>query len=98
MKENVGKTDQVMRSVLGPMLIAAGYSRLARGGSTFLGSLGIMAGTALLESAITRVCPLNELMGVDTRDPLSAAQDRAATLEESRLPVEREASVGMLPS
>lgn len=68
MKENVGKKDQLVRSLLGPALLVGGYF-LLKGKKGNLGGLGSMiAGTLIAESAITRVCPVNEFFGIDTRE------------------------------
>lgn len=67
MKENVGTEDQILRSVLGPVLMAIGYTRLgAREGRT-AGLATMIAGALTIESAITHVCPASFLLGIDTR-------------------------------
>lgn len=71
MKENVGKKDRLIRSVVGPALITLGYKGLG-GNKGHLGGLSaIVVGTLLLESAITKVCPVNAFLGVDTREKKS---------------------------
>jgi hypothetical protein len=67
MKENVGTADRAIRSVLGPALVLAGYARLGGRHGNPLGLAAMIAGTLVLESAITRVCPVNAMAGVDTR-------------------------------
>lgn len=67
MKENVGKKDQMLRSVAGPALMVAGYQLLGGNKGRLPGLLAIVAGSLIVESAITRVCPLNEALGMDTR-------------------------------
>lgn len=68
MKENVGRGDQIARSIVGPALMGLGYFALG-GDEGRLGGLStIVSGAVLVESAITRVCPLNALFGIDTRN------------------------------
>lgn len=79
MKENVGDTDQVLRLLLGPALMLYGLRRRQR----MSGVLSLIAGTLTLESGITRVCPLNAALGIDTRrqpriDRMPAAPPAAA--------------------
>lgn len=67
MKENVGKKDRLIRSLVGPGLIVLGYFFL-KGKKGNLGGLSsIVVGSLLAESAITKVCPVNEFFGIDTR-------------------------------
>jgi uncharacterized membrane protein len=67
MKENVGGADQLLRTIIGPALITAGLSRFgARSGST-AGLLALVGGALILESAITRTCPVNAALQIDTR-------------------------------
>lgn len=68
MKENVGKQDQLIRSVVGPGLLVLGYFFLRKKKSSLGGIASIVTGTLLAESAITRVCPVNEFFGIDTRE------------------------------
>jgi hypothetical protein len=70
MKENVGRKDQAVRSVVGPMLMAAGYWTLGGNKGRFWGIFAIVTGALIIESAITRVCPTNALAGIDTRESL----------------------------
>lgn len=70
MRENVGGWDRAARWIAGPALLALGYARWggSRGG---LGGLAAMlAGALVTETAVTRVCPLNEVLGVDTAPAL----------------------------
>lgn len=65
MQENVGDTDRLLRIGIGASLATLGVLRLRSGR---LGpALLFASGALLLESAITRVCPLNSLLGIDTR-------------------------------
>lgn len=68
MKENVGKKDRLIRSFVGPALLLGGYF-LLKGKKSNLGGLSSMIlGTMITESAITKVCPVNEFFGIDTRE------------------------------
>ena len=80
MKENVGSIDRAARSVLGPAMLVLGYSSLGGGKGKPLGLLTMMAGVSLIESAITRVCPLSALLGIDTRSTQEKIRDRNAAL------------------
>jgi len=82
MRENVGKTDQKMRMVAGPALVLIGYYGLGGKEGRPLGLLGMIAGLATVESAITRVCPLNTFFGIDSRSREEAAADLIARLDE----------------
>jgi hypothetical protein len=67
MKENVGSWDRILRSVAGPGLLALGYFWM-RGRQGRLPAVAAMVGGALItETALTQVCPLNRVLGVDTR-------------------------------
>ena len=66
MKENVGGADRAMRAVLGPALLALGYARWGGSEGALPGLLAMLGGALIAETAITRVCPLNEVAGVDT--------------------------------
>lgn len=66
MKQNVGQADRAMRSVLGPALLALGYTTLnGREGGT-AGVAAMAAGAIITGTAITRFCPINALFGIDT--------------------------------
>jgi uncharacterized membrane protein len=56
--------DRGVRAVLGPALVAWGAADLRR--SPARGAAAMVAGALIAESALTRVCPLNEALGVDT--------------------------------
>jgi hypothetical protein len=66
MKENVGTADQALRAVTGPALMALGYTRFGGHEGRMVGLATMIAGVLLLESAITRVCPVNWVLGIDT--------------------------------
>lgn len=68
MKENVGRSDQLLRFALAPAL--AGYA-LSRARQNALSALVAAAGSAaVFESALSRTCPLNALFRRDTRSLL----------------------------
>jgi len=67
MKENVGTADRIVRSIAGPALMAVGYTKLRGRRGRPAGLMAMIGGALLAESAITRVCPLNALFGIDTR-------------------------------
>jgi hypothetical protein len=66
MKENVGTTDRTFRALAAPAIMAVGYTRLGGNEGSTEGLATMIAGALLLESAITRVCPVNALLGIDT--------------------------------
>ena len=68
MKENVGKKDQLIRSFIGPALLVGGYFLLKSKKGTLSGLGSMIVGTLISESAITKVCPVNEFFGIDTRE------------------------------
>lgn len=68
MKENVGSRDRKLRSIAAPALIGLGYALLG-GNKGRLGGLAVIVmGSLIAESAVTKVCPLNALLGIDTRE------------------------------
>lgn len=66
MRENVGGADRVGRAVVGPALMALGLTWLGATRGSAVGLLATVGGALLAETAITRVCPLNEVLGIDT--------------------------------
>jgi hypothetical protein len=80
MKENVGNVDRAVRAVLGPTLIVLGYQQLRGKRVAPLGLLAIVSGALLMETAITRVCPLNSAFGLDTRTDEERARDAGLSL------------------
>jgi uncharacterized membrane protein len=77
MKENVGSNDRTLRSIVGPALILIGYTFMGGYRGRLKGLLTMMAGTAVADSAITRVCPLSAVLGIDSRDPWEQVRDRS---------------------
>lgn len=66
MRENVGGWDRLGRAIIGPALVGAGYGFLGGRNGRLGGLAAMIAGALVTETAITRVCPLNEVVGVDT--------------------------------
>ena len=63
MKCNVGKTDRIIRIVLGIILLVAGI--VAPVGMTWRVVLLVIAAVALV-TAIIRFCPANAIVGIDS--------------------------------
>ena len=68
MKENVGRNDQTMRAVVGPLLLTAGYAFLGGKRGKGKGLMTMLAGAMMTETAITRTCPVNKVLGIDTTE------------------------------
>jgi hypothetical protein len=66
-QENVGGNDLTIRWLLGPALLLLGLTALGARRGRPGGLLALVAGTSVVESAITRTCPLNHVLGIDTR-------------------------------
>jgi hypothetical protein len=65
MRENVGTADAILRSVVGAAVLYAAVREL---GLRQVRPAALMTlGALLVESAMTRVCPVNYLLGLDTR-------------------------------
>lgn len=88
MRENVGHTDRLVRSILGPVLIVRGLGQLLMGKRR--GVFGIIAGTLVVESAVTRVCPLSAALGIDTRSTNERMSDFRADVSEQTERIEHE--------
>lgn len=71
MKENVGHKDRLIRALVGPALIGIGYLALGGNKGKLAGLGTIVTGTLLAESAVTKVCPVNAFLGIDTREKKS---------------------------
>jgi hypothetical protein len=67
MQENVGDRDRRLRFVVGPTLLAAGLGPLGAREGRLGGLAALVAGALTLESAITRTCPVNAALGIDSR-------------------------------
>lgn len=66
MRENVGGMDRAWRALVGPGLLALGYGRWGGREGTLPGLLAMLGGVLITETALTRVCPMNEVLNVDT--------------------------------
>lgn len=77
MQENVGNTDRLLRIGIGASLATVGLLRLKSG--RIGPALFLASGVLLLESAITRVCPVNSLLGIDTRKVRALGEGSAAS-------------------
>jgi hypothetical protein len=66
MKHNVGQADHAMRGVLGPALLALGYTTLNSREGEAVGVVAMAAGAIITGTAITRFCPINAVLGIDT--------------------------------
>ena len=75
MKENVGRTDQTLRSIVGPLMLVMGYHWLNGNRGKPAGLAAMIFGALIIESAITRTCPLNAFLGIDTTERLPAPTD-----------------------
>jgi hypothetical protein len=65
MRENVGATDALVRTVIGGALIYVAVRELE---PRWVRPAALLTlGSLLVESAVTRVCPVNHLLGLDTR-------------------------------
>jgi len=92
MQENVGNTDRLLRIGIGASLATIGLLRLKSG---HVGpALFLAAGALLLESAITRVCPVNSLLGLDTR---ALGEGSTGTPALSDAPPQADAPVTIFP-
>lgn len=65
MQENVGRMDSWIRLGLGGGLAVAGIRALK--GGLVMPAVLFTTSALLVKSAITRVCPVNGLLGIDTR-------------------------------
>lgn len=88
MKENVGRIDQTGRFIIGPTLAALGYAWFGGNRGKLTGLAAMIVGTLITESAITRVCPVSRLFGIDTRTQRERDRDLQDLLQlhERRVP------------
>jgi hypothetical protein len=66
MRENVGGIDRWARIVVGPGLVAAALTVLGAREGRWLGLGTLVAGALITDTFFTRVCPVNELLHIDT--------------------------------
>ncbi len=88
MRENVGRMDARIRIAAGGALAVAGIVALAR--RKLVGAPLLASGALLLDTAITHVCPVNAMLGLDTR----SEAERAAEEERAAMSVGGDAAVG----
>jgi hypothetical protein len=88
MRENVGHIDRIVRAIIGPGLMALGAEALRR--RRMAGALGVAVGAMVLESAITRVCPLNTALHLDTRSMTERIRDFRADVNQQSDRIESE--------
>lgn len=79
MRENVGRIDRLIRAVIGPGLAVLGIAQLDE--RRVLGVISLVAGAMVTESAVTRVCPLNAALGLDTRTQTERLRDSRVDFE-----------------
>ena len=84
MKENVGRIDRIVRFVVGPALVGVGYTRLGGYEGSLPGLAAMLVGALIVESAVTRVCPMNALLRIDTRSRRERTRDLRALLDQQR--------------
>jgi len=66
MKRNVGRADQIIRFVVGPLLMYVGFfDNPVVSGGMFKVALGVLGAVAFL-AGVFRVCPMYWLGGIDT--------------------------------
>lgn len=63
MTKNIGGLDAAIRTVIGIALVAAAGSLLSR---PFLAVAAVLVALVMLGTALTRVCPLYVLLGLNT--------------------------------
>lgn len=75
MRENVGRVDQSFRVALSGLLGALAVAKYRKGARPLVPAALFVASSLVLESAITRVCPMNRLLGIDTRSKKERERD-----------------------
>jgi hypothetical protein len=66
MRENVGGADRRVRMVVGPALVLAGYTWFGGRRGRAAGIATMIVGALLTETVLTKTCPLNAMVGIDT--------------------------------
>jgi uncharacterized membrane protein len=79
-KENVGRTERIVRIVVGASVAAASLTQIRR--HPILALVGAVAGALVTETGVTRVCPLNTAFGIDTRSTAERMQDFRTEINE----------------
>lgn len=69
MERNVGGLDRTARLVLGPLLAIAGLAIVLGYVVTnvYIGAALVLVGVVFLVTGAVQQCPINKLLGVDTR-------------------------------
>jgi Inner membrane protein YgaP-like, transmembrane domain len=99
MHENVGRVDQIVRFIVGPALMAVGIGGLGRRRGSRIGPTAVLLfGESILSSAVTRVCPLNRALGIDTRSQQERARDHDAVCGVVHAPLTSATKSADLPS
>ena len=80
MRENVGQLDRIVRTLVGASFLLHGLAGVVRGRRS--AAFGVAVGGFLLESALTRVCPLSTLFGIDTRSTEERIRDFRGDVNE----------------
>jgi hypothetical protein len=80
MRENVGRIDRLVRTVIGARFMLHGLAGVVRGRRS--AAFAVAAGGFLLESALTRVCPVSTLLGIDTRSTEERIRDFRGDVNE----------------
>jgi hypothetical protein len=68
MKTNIGPTDRTVRLALGALLVVLGFVAVAgiAPGGPVVGALALLVGVVLVGTALTRLCLVYRLVGMDT--------------------------------
>lgn len=66
MQENVGGPELVVRAVVGPACVLAALTVLGARAGRPLGLAALAYGAVVTETAVTRTCSVNGLVGRDT--------------------------------
>ena len=68
MQENVGGAERVVRALSGPALLVAGYGPLGGRHGRLPGLFAMVWGAVVAETANTKTCSMNGLLGRDTSE------------------------------
>jgi hypothetical protein len=92
-QENVGDRDQQLRWLLGSGLVVAALGPLGAREGRVRGLGALVGGALVLESAITRTCPVSAWLGIDTRERDRPASGSWTTTSEEEQRVRRAVEV-----
>ena len=96
MRENVGRIDRIVPTLIGARLRAGGHWGGLKGHRTAV--FGVALGGFLLESALTRVCPVSTLFGVDTRSTEERIRDFRGDVNEQSERIAHDYATPIAPS